>query len=67
MSTCKEGEEGDLYASIQELREVIDKQTAEIETLETHGDKENANAVKREREQVQERLLAKHQERRERK
>ncbi|GFO31278.1 phosphoinositide phospholipase c, partial [Plakobranchus ocellatus] len=67
MRNPKEGEEGDIYASIQELRETTDKLAQEIETLEINGEREHANVVKRELQQTQERLLAKHQERQQRK
>ncbi|BFZ19735.1 hypothetical protein BsWGS_22774 [Bradybaena similaris] len=67
MRNPKESDDCDIYASIQELREESDKLTAELETLETRGDREHANVVKRELQQTQERLLAKHQERQQRK
>ncbi|XP_055891169.1 1-phosphatidylinositol 4,5-bisphosphate phosphodiesterase gamma-1-like isoform X2 [Biomphalaria glabrata] len=63
MRNPKEGEESDIYASIQELKEESDKLAAELETLEIRGDREHANVVKKELQETQERLLAKHQER----
>ncbi|XP_012935284.1 1-phosphatidylinositol 4,5-bisphosphate phosphodiesterase gamma-1 isoform X2 [Aplysia californica] len=67
MRNPKEGEESDIYATIQLLREESDKLTAEIESLETRGDREHAIVARRELQQTQERLLAKRQERQQRK
>ncbi|XP_041375905.1 1-phosphatidylinositol 4,5-bisphosphate phosphodiesterase gamma-1-like isoform X2 [Gigantopelta aegis] len=67
MTNPKEGEESDIYASIQELRDESDALSARINELEECGDRETANIQRLQLEEVQEQLLAKHKERNSRK
>ena len=63
----QEGEESDIYASIQELRDESDALSVQINQLEESGDRERASIERLRLEEIQERLLAKHKERNSRK
>ncbi|XP_071092078.1 1-phosphatidylinositol 4,5-bisphosphate phosphodiesterase gamma-1-like isoform X1 [Haliotis cracherodii] len=67
MRNPKEGEESDIYASIQQLCDESDNLEAVIEDLDQRGDKESANIKRVELEETQGLLLAKREERRMRK
>ncbi|KAK6178523.1 hypothetical protein SNE40_013298 [Patella caerulea] len=62
-----EEEDGDVYASIQELRDRTEMLNAQIEALEVSEGASNVTDMKSQLAETEERLLAKHEERRQKK